>query len=206
METAPVAPLVTLARFGKWDEVLRQPAPPKEWRYSTGVWHYARGLAFNAKGEAAEARAELAALESGMQAMPAERTVAFFFRARSLLQLAANVLAGEMAAKAGDVATAERLLRAAVAEQDTHWFTEPPPWYFPVRHALGAVLVQGGRGAAAEQVYREDLVRNPGNGWALFGLTQAFRAQGKTDAAQQTEVRFRKAWPHADVTLAASRF
>jgi tetratricopeptide (TPR) repeat protein len=206
METAPIAPLVTLARFGRWDEVLRQPAPPKDWLYSTGVWHYARGLAFNAKGQAAEARGELNALEAGVQAMPPERTVAFFFRAKNLLQLAANVLAGEIAAKAGDYATAERLLRAAVAEQDTHWFTEPPPWYFPVRHALGAVLVQAGRGAAAEQVYREDLVRNPGNGWALYGMTQALRAQGKADAAQQSEVRFRKAWAKADATLTASRF
>jgi len=206
METAPVAPIVALARFGKWDEVLKQPAPPAEWLYTTGVWHYARGLAFNAKGEAAAARRELSALEAGVQAMPAERTVAFFFRAKNLLQLAANVLAGEIAGKAGHYATAERLLRAAVAEQDTHWFTEPPPWYFPVRHALGAVLVQAGRGPAAEQIYREDLVRNPGNGWALFGLTQALRAQGKSDAAQQAEVRFGKAWAKADVTLKASRF
>ena len=206
METAPVAPLVTLARFGRWEEVLREPAPRQEWLYATALWHYARGLAFNAKGQAAEARAELAALEGGIQAMPAERTVAFFFRAKNLLQLAGNVLAGEIAAKAGDYATAERLLRAAVAEQDTHWFTEPPPWYFPVRHALGAVLVQAGRAAAAEQVYREDLLRNPGNGWALYGMTQALRAQNKVDAAQQSEVRFRKAWAKADATLTASRF
>ena len=206
METAPVAPLLSLARFGRWDEVLEQPAPPAAWLYSTGVWHYARGLAFNAKGQAAEARRELAALEAGVSAMPPERTVAFFFRAKNLLQLAANVLAGEIAAKEGDHATAERLLRAAVAEQDTHWFTEPPPWYFPVRHALGAVLLQAGRPAAAEQVYREDLVRNPGNGWALYGLTLAFRAQGKSDATQQAEVRFRKAWAGADVTLTSSRF
>ena len=206
MEPAPMAPLLTLARFGRWDEVLREPAPPTSWRYATALSHYARGLAFNAKGQAAEARAELGALEAAMQAMPPERIVSLFFRAKNLLQLAANVLAGEIAAKAGDYATAERLLRAAVAEQDTHWFTEPPPWYFPVRHALGAVLVQAGRAAAGEQVYREDLVRNPGNGWALYGLTQALRAQNKTDAAQQSEVRFRKAWVRADVTLRASRF
>ncbi len=105
--------------------------------------------------------------------MPGDRTVAFFFRAKNVLQMAANVLAGEIAAKAGDFASAERLLRAAVAEQDTHWFTEPPPWYFPVRQALGAVLLQAGRAADAEQVYREDLKRNPGNGWSLFGLAQS---------------------------------
>jgi len=206
MQTAPVAPIVALVRFGRWDEVLSQPAPPQEWSYARGLWHYARGLAFNAKGQAAEAGRELLLLETVLQAVPPERTIAFFFRARNMLQLAGNVLAGEIAAKAGDYASAERLLRAAVAEQDTHWFTEPPPWYFPVRQALGAVLVQAGRAPEAELVYREDLRRNPGNGWALFGLTQSLRAQGKTAEAAQTEESFRKAWARADVPLAASRF
>jgi len=206
METAPVAPIVVLVRFGRWDDVLGYPAPPKDWLYTTGVWHYARGLAFNATGRAADARAELAQLEAVLQSVPSERTTAFFFRTQNMLQLAANVLAGEIAAKAGDAATAERLLRAAVAEQDTHWFTEPPPWYFPVRQALGAVLLQAGHPAEAEQVYREDLKRNPGNGWSLFGLAQSLRAQGKTAEATETEARYRKAWERADVTLTASRF
>jgi tetratricopeptide (TPR) repeat protein len=206
METAPVAPVVALVRFGRWDEVLRQPPPPKDWLYTRGLWHYARGMAFNAKGQAAEARGELGQLEQVLQSMPEQRTVAFFFRAKNMLQLAANVLAGEIAAKAGDIASAERLLRAAVAEQDTHWFTEPPPWYFPVRQALGAVLLQAGRAADAEKVYREDLHQNPGNGWSLFGLTQSLEKQGKTAEAAQTGERFRKAWAQADVTLSASRF
>jgi tetratricopeptide (TPR) repeat protein len=206
METAPVAPFVALVRFGRWDDVLRYPAPPREWSYTRGVWHYARGLAFNAKGQAAEARQELTALETILQSVPEAQTVAFFFRARNMLQLAANVLAGELAAKAGDTATAERLLRAAVAEQDTHWFTEPPPWYFPVRQALGAVLLQAGRPREAEQVYREDLARNPDNGWALFGLTQSLRAQGNAAEAARTEAAFKKAWAKADVQLSSSRF
>jgi tetratricopeptide (TPR) repeat protein len=206
METAPVAPIVALARFGRWDEVLRQPAPPRDWLYTRGVWHYARGLAFSAKGQAAEARRALGELEQVLSTVPPARTVAFFFPTRNMLQLAANILAGEIAAKADDVATAERLLRAAVAEQDTHWFTEPPPWYFPVRQALGAVLLQAGRARDAEQVYREDLQRNPGNGWSLFGLAQSLRAQGQTAEAARTEEGFRKAWAQADVTLSASRF
>ena len=206
METAPVAPIVALVRFGRWDEVLGHPAPPREWSYTRGVWHYARGVAFSAKGQAADARRELGELEGILQSVPAERTVAFFFRAKNLLQLAANVLAGEIAAKGSDVATADRLLRAAVAEQDTHWFTEPPPWYFPVRQTLGAVLLQAGRAADAEAVYREDLKRNPGNGWSLFGLAQSLRAQGKTTEAARVEASFRTVWAQADVTLTASRF
>jgi tetratricopeptide (TPR) repeat protein len=206
METAPVAPIVALVRFGRWDDVLALPAPPVDWLYTTGVWRYARGLAFNATSRGADATRELQELERLIAAVPAERTVAGFFRTKTLLQMAANVLGGEIAAKAGDVGSAERLLRAAVAEQDTHWFTEPPPWYFPVRQALGAVLLKAGRAADAEQVYREDLRRNPDNGWSLFGLAESLKAQGKTVEATQAEARFRKAWSAADVRLAASRF
>jgi tetratricopeptide (TPR) repeat protein len=206
METAPAAPIVALARFGRWDEVLAYSAPPRDWPYTSGVWRYARGLAFNAKGQAADATRELREVENILTSVPPERTVAFFFRAKNMLQLAANLLAGEIAAKTGDVATAERLLRAAVAEQDTHWFTEPPPWYFPVRQSLGAVLLQAGRASDAEQVYREDLRRNPGNGWSLFGLAQSLKAQGKTADAAQVDEGFRKAWAQADVRLTASRF
>ena len=138
--------------------------------------------------------------------MSPERTLAGFFRTKNMLQLAANVLAGELAAASADTASAARLLRAAVAEQDTHWFTEPPPWYFPVRQALGAVLLQAGRAREAELVYREDLERNPNNGWSLFGLAQSLRAQGKAAEAAQADARFRKAWTNADVQLKASRF
>jgi len=206
METAPVAPIVALVRFGRWDEVLAYPAPPSEWSYTSGVWRYARGMAFNGTGQADLAAGELRALEANLQSVPPERTVAFFFRAKNVLQLAANLLAGEIAAKAGDFTTAERLLRAAVAEQDSHWFTEPPPWYFPVRQSLGAVLLQAGRAGDAEQVYREDLRRNPGNGWSLFGLAASLSAQGKTAEAAQVEESFRKAWAQADVKLTSSRF
>jgi tetratricopeptide (TPR) repeat protein len=206
METAPAAPIAALARFGRWDQVLREGEPPREWPYARGVWHYARGLAFNARAQIADARRELTELEAILASVPPERTLAFFFRTRNMLQLAANVLAGEIAAKAADTATAARLLRAAVAEQDTHWFTEPPPWYFPVRQALGAVLLQGGRAREAEQVYRDDLIRNPNNGWSLFGLAQSLRAQGKTTEATQVDVSFQNAWAEADVKLTASRF
>jgi len=206
METAPAAPIVALVRFGRWDDVLRYPAPPRDWFYTRAVWHYGRGVAFNAKGRTAEARRELAELESVLRTVPPERSIAFFFRASNLIQLAGNVLAGEIAAKAGDFASAERVLRSAVAEQDTHWFTEPPPWYFPVRQALGAVLLQAGRAGEAEKVYREDLDRNPDNGWSLFGLAESLRAQGKATEAAQAEERFRETWARADVTLSASRF
>jgi tetratricopeptide (TPR) repeat protein len=206
METAPAAPYFALVRFGRWEEALRQPAPPAELPYVTGAWRYARGLAFVATGRRADAAAELAVIQQLAGSVPADRTLAGFFKTKAILELAANVLAGEIAARSGQTDVAVRHFLAAVAEQDGHWFTEPPVWYFPVRQSLGAALLSGGRPAEAEAVYRDDLKRNPDNGWSLFGLAQSLRAQGKTADAAAVEAHFQQAWSRADVTLTASRF
>lgn len=206
METAPAAPYFALARFGRWDEILRQPAPPAEFPYVTGAWRYSRGLAFIATGRRAEAEAELAGIRQLSESVPADRTLAGFFKTKTILDLADNVLAGEIAARTGQTDVAVQHLLAAVAEQDGHWFTEPPVWYYPVRQSLGAALLSGGRPVEAEAVYRDDLKRNPDNGWSLYGLAQSLQAQGKTADAAAAQARFQKAWALADVTLAASRF
>jgi hypothetical protein len=82
----------------------------------------------------------------------------------------------------------------------------PSEFHYPPRHALGAILLGAGRPAEAETVYWEDPRRNRENGWALFGLLQALRAQNKLAEAARTEARFKAAWARADVTLTSSRF
>src|SRR5688572_24617820 len=145
-------------------------------------------------GRPADAARELTSLRGVAAAVAEDRTVAGFFKTRDMLGLATAVLGGEMAAHADAYADAVTQLTEAVRLQDEHWFTEPPPWYYPVRQSLGAVLLQAGRAPEAEAVYREDLRRNPENGWSLFGLAQALRAQNKTGEAAATEQRFRRAW------------
>ena len=66
------------------------------------------------------------------------------------------------------------------------------------------MLLAAGRADEAEAVFWEDLKKNPENGWSLFGLLQALKAQGKNDEAARVEARFRKGVEgHADITLAA---
>ena len=197
--------LFALVRFGKWREVLKQPAPPADFKYSTGMWHYARGLAFAATKRLDKAATEHKKLTEIAAATPPEAQV-MMNSAAALLQVAANVLGGEIAAKRRNTDEAVQLLEQAVRQQDELRYEEPPAWYYPVRQSLGAVLLKAGRATEAEAVYREDLRRNPENGWSLYGLTQSLQAQKKKEEAATANQRFRKAWAQADVKLTASRF
>jgi cytochrome c-type biogenesis protein CcmH/NrfG len=69
---------------------------------------------------------------------------------------------------------------------------------------LGAELLESGKASEAESAYREDLKRNPDNGWSLHGLAQALRAQKKNREAAEAEAKFKTAWARADVVLKTS--
>jgi tetratricopeptide (TPR) repeat protein len=206
LEFLPPTPLFTLIRFGKWQEILQEPQPPADLKYTTGVWHYARGRAFAATEKLDEAGREQANIEAIATALPPDFKLGENTPANTLLRIASNTLAGEIAARRGQTDEAIRFLEEAVRLQDGLPYTEPPPWYYPVRQSLGAVLLAAGRAAEAEAVYREDLKRNPENGWSLYGLAQSLRAQKKMKEAAAVEKRFRKAWARADVKLTTSRF
>jgi tetratricopeptide (TPR) repeat protein len=200
-----VVPYYALTRFGRWDEMLREPAPPADNAFLTGMWRYARGLALLGKGRVDEADGELAEVRRLAAGPGLDYPLFSPNTARQVLAIAPEVLAGEVAAARKQFDRAIAHLERAVRLDDGLVYTEPAEWHYPPRHALGAVLLQAGRPAEAETVYREDLERNPENGWALYGLVLVRRAQGKTDAAADVDGRFRKAWARADVTLSASR-
>jgi tetratricopeptide (TPR) repeat protein len=195
--------LLTMARFGQWGELIRQPPPPKELRFTTGLWHYVRGLAFAATTRFGSAEGELLNLRKSLKALARVKTTEGKL-SRTLLKVAERVLVGEMAARRGEYEAGIQALREALQLEAALPYSEPPFWFQPVRHNLGAVLLLAGRPGDAESVYREDLRLNPENGWALHGLVHSLQAQRK-DAAQE-EARLRTAWAQADIALTGSRF
>lgn len=200
-----VLPLLTLTKFGRWNEILAEPAPGPELKYSLGVWHFARGVAFNSKGQRTTAAQELTHLRA-IAADPALKNSPIEGNsATALLQVATHVLTGELAAQRSEYDVAIRELKAAIAIEDTLRRGEMPAWYSPVRQTLGAVLLAANRPVEAEQVYRADLARYRENGWSLLGLAQSLSAQNQPTAAE-VEKRFQAAWRHADVSLTASTF
>jgi predicted Zn-dependent protease len=121
-------------------------------------------------------------------------------------RIAERVVAADVALAQGDQSAAIQALEDAVKIEGKIPYDEPPGWHAPVRQSLGAVLLQAGRAADAEAVYREELRRNPANGWSLKGLALALDAQGKREEASRVTKDYDTAWKHADVQLVASRF
>jgi tetratricopeptide (TPR) repeat protein len=201
-----VVPYWAHVRFGRWQEMLAEPEPPSGSVFLAGAWHYARGQALVATGDVAAAERELAALVAALPDKSLDQPLFSPNTGRAILSIGVPVLTGEIAAARGDFAAAIARLEEAVRLEDALVYTEPSEWHSPPRLALGAILLEAGRPAEAETVYWEDLRRNRDNGWALFGVVQALRAQGKAAQAEIAEARFKKAWARADLTLTASRF
>ena len=191
---------LTLTTFGKWDDVLAQPLPPEDIRFSYAMAHYARGVAHAAKGQWPEAQDALDTVTAINAATPDGA------EGKTALSIAVHALSGEIATRRGDLEAGLTHFREAAKIEDGGLYFEPPKWYYPIRHSLGATLLKARHPAEAEKVYRTDLRRFPENGWSLFGLAQALRAQKKHSEADAVEARFRKAWASTDVTLTASRF
>ena len=200
-----VVPYYALTRFGKWDEMLREPAPPSFSPYATGIWQYGRGIAFVAKGQLPEAEKELEKIKATLKDPILEQPLFSPNTGRAVLSIAPEVLAGEIAAAKKDYDSAIAHLERAVRLEDALVYTEPAEWHYPPRQALGAILLEAGRPAEAETVYWADLRRFRNNGWSLTGLSQALRAQNKTAEAALVEARFKKAWERADFTPTGSR-
>ncbi len=201
-----VTPYWANVRFGRWAEILKEPAPPDTNVFMTAAWHFARGMALVATGKTAEAEQALATL-TPMLAHPSLDNPNFSPNTgRAIMSIAPAVLAGEIAAAKGEFDKAIASLEHAVRLEDALVYTEPSEWAYPPRHTLGAVLLEAGRPGEAETVYWEDLKRNRENGWALTGLVQALRAQKKDAQAEIVEARRKAALARADVTLTASRF
>ncbi|RKH04794.1 hypothetical protein D7X74_35130 [Corallococcus sp. CA047B] len=192
-------PLLAMVRFGRYDALLAEPRPEAKYPVLTGLWLHSHGLALAAKGRFEEARANHAELEKLAAGVP-DTLTAGNNSAKDVLDVAARVLGASIAERQG-CADALSRWEDAVRAADQLAYSEPADWFYPVRHYQGAALLDAKQWKAAEAVYREDLRRNPGNGWALFGLSQSLEGQGREREAALARQGFEKAWARADIRL-----
>jgi tetratricopeptide (TPR) repeat protein len=194
-------PMLVEVRFHRWQEILALPKPDGL-VITQGTWHFARALAYAGTGKIAEAKAEQAELQKlspGMAKVVSNPTGPHNAETTPLIMrhwVAARIA---MAQHQSEAAIAE--LRRAVAMEDTLDYNEPPDWLFPMREPLGGALLQAGKAAEAEKVFREDLQHNPQNPRSILGLAESLKAQGKTADAAIARQKFDAAWKGADTKL-----
>ncbi len=196
-------PYEVLIRFGQWEEILAEPDHPEFEVFTRAFRHAARGIAYAAKGDTRSARTEQSAFFEAVKLIPAEDKLGNN-SCDAVIKIVTPMLNGEILVREGDVEGGLAELRKAVAAEDALNYDEPPGWILPVRHSLGANLMQAGRYAEAEQVYRDDLGHLPENGWSLYGLARCLQLQGKRNEATAVEARFQKIWANADMQITSS--
>ena len=190
-------PLLTMLRCHRWEEVLRLPEPRPNRLMSTALWRFGRAMALAARADLESARGEQRLFEQLRSRLPKD-TMWMFNPGAKLLAVASPVLAARLAP---DSEQAIAFWQQAVKAQDELGYDEPPAFYYPVRESLGGALLRAEKPAEAESVFRECLQQNPRDPRALFGLSEALKAQGKSDAAESVRRLFLESWKRPDVAL-----
>lgn len=180
-----------MKRFGRWDAILAEEAPPEMLERTTAVWRTCRAVAYAAKKDFKNAQLEHAKFKELLEKKKGD----------AFMQFNDKFIAAEIALHQEKWDEAITLLEEAVPLEDKARYSEPPTYLQPIRHTLGAVYFRCERYADAERVYREDLEKWPGNGWSLFGLGHSLKAQGKTAQANEAFAAHEAAWKNADKPL-----
>ena len=200
-----VVPYYAMVRFSEWDAILAEPAPAHETAFTRGIYRYARAMALINRNRLDEAERELAALKADVTDPSVTGQTTFSSNTGvSILQIAPEVVAGEIALRRGEIDRAIQYFDRAVRYEDALVYQEPPDWHVPVRQNLAGALLAAGRPSEAETVMWEDLKRNPDHGWNLSLLSKALKLQGKSADAALIDARFAKSWKGADAALVTS--
>jgi hypothetical protein len=200
-----VTPWFYRVRFGQWDEIAALPNPATDLPYVSAIWRYAQGMAAVRQKRLENAQQHLEELAK-LAADPAMEKLMMWDRypLSHAARIAERTLASELMLAKGDAAGAVAALREASAIEDKIPYDEPPGWHAPTRLALGAALLADGKATDAEAAFRDELKRNPANGWSLQGLVQSLEAQQRSADAQAAREDFGQAWKNADIALTAA--
>jgi tetratricopeptide (TPR) repeat protein len=192
--------VLTLIRFGRFDEVLQVTDRPRG-EIQGALWDFAQGYARLRQNETDYARLFL---ERAKRTAETSKAMVRVHAAKNLIGIVAGILEGEILRAGGDLPGAIKAFEAAVALQDGLTYDEPEPLPFHAAHWLGAALIEAKQYEAAERAYRKELLDHPHNGWSLLGLQQALAGQGKPSADVDADLK--ASWSRADTWTRSSRF
>lgn len=201
-----VTPFITWVRFGKWDEILKAAAINDSKAYAGSIYHWARGMAYARRHKLDHALDELQKLQSLKSHPSLNESPSSFNPGVKAAEVAEKILQGVIAEERNMIDEAIARLQEAVDKEDAMLYNEPRDWQLPARHYLGQTLLKAKRYKEAERVYRQDLMINPNNGWALTGLETSLEKQNKNKEALTVKQQVKKALARTDAQITGSVF
>ena len=226
LESYVTMPWHVMIRFGKWDDILAEPLHSDREVFPAAIatQHYARGVAYASKGMVLEAEAEQALFKEALQNPALAGRVLhnnLMYQEPSdgpcILLVNDAILDGEieyrrqfLAKENGedaDFTDAFDHLRRGVDLSLNLAYNEPWGQMQPVRHILGALLLEQGEVEEAEEVYRADIELWKDNMWGLLGLKLCLEARGDApDELAEVSALFQERSSRADVMPAKTCF
>jgi tetratricopeptide (TPR) repeat protein len=199
-------PLITQIRFGKWEDILKEPTVQQVWVYANSLQRFGKGMAYARLHQFDKAMGEESRMMDSINSNQLQEHPNAFNPGAAAIQVAHKVLRGVIAEEKGNLPEAISYLQEAVNLEGGMLYNEPRDWVLPVRHYLGRVLLKAKKYSKAAAVYKEDLRVNPNNAWAFTGLEEALRKQGKQQEALAIQQKAKKALERSDMKLVASAF
>ena len=219
LESYVTMPWHVMIRFGKWDEILNEPLHTDRDVFPAAIatQHYARGVAYASMGMVPEAEAEQVLFKEALQNPALAGRVLhnnLMYQEASegpcILLVNDAILDGEieyrrqyLAKEKGedaDFSLAFDHLRRGVDLSLNLAYNEPWGQMQPVRHILGALLLEQGEVDEAESVYRADIDLWKDNMWGLLGLKLCLEAKGDTSGElEKVTAQFEERSARADI-------
>ena len=226
LESYVTMPWHVMIRFGKWDEILNEPLHTDRDVFPAAIatQHYARGVAYASMGMVPEAEAEQVLFKEALQnpalagrvlhnnlmyQEPSEGPCILLVNDAILdgeIEYRRQYLAKENGQDA-DFTVAFDHLRRGVDLSLNLAYNEPWGQMQPVRHILGALLLEQGEVEEAEEVYRADIELWKDNMWGLLGLKLCLEARGDTSGElEKVTSQFEERSSRADIIPAKTCF
>jgi len=226
LESYVTMPWHVMIRFGKWDEILNEPLHTDKAVFPAAIatQHYARGVAYASLGKVPEAEIEQELFKQALQNPALAGRVLhnnLMYQDPSdgpcILLVNDAILDGEieyrrqyLAKERGedaDFGVAFDHLRRGVELSLNLAYNEPWGQMQPVRHILGALLLEQGEVEEAEEVYRADIDLWKDNMWGLLGLKLCLEARGDTSGElEKVAEQFKERSSRADIMPAKTCF
>ena len=173
MQYLYMTPLMTMIRFGKWDDILQEPTIGSKNHYGTLIEEFAKGMAYANKGKISQAKSSLSTVENILKEPSMALVLSPFNAAKTGGTVGKWILLGTIAAKEKKWDEAIRCFEEGVKTEDSLVYQEPRDWLVPARQFLGNALLKTKKYKEAEKVFLKDLTFQPNNYTSTNGLKRA---------------------------------